>query len=118
MTPALHPITGTGATEGPWLRAGNTVYALTETGGWRNGKPEMCNRFTAFVQPGTSCRPGEPEATAQLMTAAPDLRDALINTVALLELLCGNTDDYANTVITPARSALLRAQAVETGEGR
>lgn len=67
----------TGHTPGPWIKDGLTVYALMETGRFRNGKPAMTNRFTVNVQPAPAALLEgsmlEAEANARLISAAPDL---------------------------------------------
>lgn len=100
-------------TPGTYLRAGATVYALTETGGWDRNGPVMCNRFTANVQSGTNCRPDEPEATAQLLAAAPAMRDALLDLVLAIGTGC---TDLTNEVLA-ARSALAIAQGAAPAGG-
>ena len=109
MTPALHPITGTGATEGPWAVMGDGVTVAQNR---KEHRTHVCRAFEIY-----GLR-AEREANARLIAAAPSLRDALINAVALLDALLKHDDEVALGVITAARSALLRAQAVDTGEGR
>ena len=87
-------------TEGPWLRDGRTVYALNEDG---------FNRFSAGVQD-----PHTPEAeliaVATLMQSAPDMQEALINTLALASLEWGYLDKHANVVFEQARAALAKSR--------
>jgi hypothetical protein len=74
-----------GHTPGPWLLSGATVYALDETG--------TCNRFSVRPDGGWTYRsPGslgstgdrtteaELQANARLISAAPELLDALTET--------------------------------------
>jgi len=61
MTETMH-------TPGPWLRSGNTVYALN---------PDGFNRFCAQVQDAHTPN-HELEANARLMAAAPKLLSALV----------------------------------------
>lgn len=64
-------------TPGPWLRDGTTVYALVP--GPEDGR--LINRWHATVQRDNGergqCSPGEAEAVALVMQAAPDLLAAL-----------------------------------------
>jgi hypothetical protein len=63
-------------TPGPWLREGNTIYALMHHG-WRKGVEQMRNRFTTFVQKDREISDKELEANARLICAAPELLEAL-----------------------------------------
>lgn len=51
-------------------------------------------------------------ADAVLIAAAPELLEALRNSLSLLEIHCGNSDDIANVVMDKARAAIAKA----TGE--
>jgi hypothetical protein len=55
-------------TPGPWMLEDLTVFALND---------HFCNRFYAQVQRGHGLNPGELEANARLMLAAPDMLAAL-----------------------------------------
>lgn len=63
-------------TPGPWLRDGNTIYALMHDG-WRKGVELFRNRFFAQVHSDVSCDAEEAIANASLMSAAPDMWKAL-----------------------------------------
>ncbi len=52
----------------------------------------------------------ENKANAALVSAAPDLYEALAGTLALARLKWGNLDDGANTVFAHADAALLKAR--------
>lgn len=65
-------------TPGPWLRDGRTVYALRETGRFHRGEPVLQNSFDVHVQgPHQHLSDVEAEATASLISAAPDLVDSI-----------------------------------------
>jgi len=64
-------------TEGPWLREGTTVYALMHSG-YRKGIEQFKNRFSVSVQTDREVTKEEAEATAALISAAPDLLVALV----------------------------------------
>lgn len=51
----------------------------------------------------------EAAANARLIAAAPELLDALRNTLAIAEIKWGNLDPDANTVFANARAAIARA---------
>lgn len=55
-------------TPGPWLREGNTIYALMRDG-WRKGIEQFRNRFLTQVQVEVSCSDDEREANARLIAA-------------------------------------------------
>lgn len=63
-------------TPGPWLRTGQTIYALIHDG-WRLGEEQFRNWFTAHVQPDRECSKEEAEKIARLIAAAPDMLAAL-----------------------------------------
>jgi len=63
-------------TPSPWKLEGTMVYAL-EHHGWKNGKEQVTNRFSACLQKGPTISKEELEANAQIMKAAPDLFQAL-----------------------------------------
>lgn len=67
-------------TPGPWLIQGNTVYALMRHG-WRKGVEMFKNRFSVQFSFDSSCSKEEIESTKQLIAAAPDLLDALVQFV-------------------------------------
>lgn len=63
-------------TPGPWLREGNTVYALMHFG-FRKGVEQFKNRFWAGVYKDREVSEEEREANAILIAAAPELLEAL-----------------------------------------
>lgn len=75
-------------TKGEWLVDGMTVYALQDCV-WM-GQPSKENRFYIGVQ--GKCPDNEKIANANLIAAAPDMYDALIN----IKQLSGEAMDYGN----------------------
>ena len=123
MTAALHPITGTRATEGPWkaCRGGKCSCGLI----WgADGETHVARAISGrdagqeWHASDIIISDAEHQANARLIASAPSLRDALDALLFVAEANFSETDDIAQSALTAARSALLRAQAVETGEGR
>lgn len=91
----------TGHTPGPWMRDGATVYALEMERG------EVRNRFCAQVQRGPETPGEELEANTRLMTAAPDMAEALVDARFCIEAIAhqrGVPADsmYAHRTVTEA----------------
>lgn len=83
-------------TPGPWLREELFVYALHHNGDYRKGEPLLVNRFSASIQ---ACQSqggtmGEAEANASLISAAPDLLEALEGAHAILSLMGVNLEAH------------------------
>lgn len=95
-----------------WLREGNTVYALNLEGS---------NRFVAQVQGGWATQSRvrtdeyELEANARLITAAPELLEALTGLVNIGNLFTGDQDEDA-AIWSAADAAARAAIAKATGE--
>lgn len=95
-------------TPGPWLRDGLTVYALMHAG-WRAGVEIFKNRFSCSVHwAGAECDAEELEANANLMTAAPDLLEALKE--MLVNGGCSTTEWMPLETIKKARAAIAKAE--------
>ena len=71
-------------TPGPWLREGNTIYALMHDG-WRKGVEQFRNRFFAQVQVDVSCGDEERNANALLIAAAPEQNTELTTAIEIIE---------------------------------
>lgn len=79
-------------TEGPWLREGNTVYALMHFR-WFKGVEQFKNRFWASVYKDKDVSEEEREANARLMAAAPELLEALNECADRLQIHMTHTED-------------------------
>ncbi len=66
------------ATKGPWLKEGNTIYALVHFG-WHKGVERFKNRFWASVYKDVECPEEEQKANVDFIAAA--------NPAAILSLL-------------------------------
>lgn len=104
-------------TPGPWLREGTSVYALQQDG-WRKGEPCMVNRFYAQVQfgrAGGELTPHEEvEANARLISAAPELLEALewavmSYNIGYSKLIRGQNDEHC-AAVDRLRAALKKAR--------
>lgn len=76
-----------GHTPGPWLVEGSTVYALEPVlTGPRRDVPRLANRFSASVRNDNSAATAEEiEANARLIAAAPDMDEAIVAFLALVD---------------------------------
>lgn len=92
-------------TPGPWLREGNTIYALMHAG-WKKGEELFKNRFHAYVQADRECPDDEHEANTRLIAAAPELLEALKD--MLLEF-DGSIGSDESPRIAKARAAIDKA---------
>jgi hypothetical protein len=92
--------------KGPWLRNGNTIYAL-EPFRWRNGQEQFRNRFYAHVCGGMDTPAEEVEAVARLMQLAPALLEAVNHL-----FVCDFPDevDFRCEGCTAARKAMREAE--------
>ena len=97
-------------TPGPWLRDGNTIYALMHDG-WRKGVELFRNRFFAQVHSDVSCDAEEAIANASLMSAAPIMLQALKEAVPHLEYMAGGMT-HAGWKTKEAQECLERVLAV------
>jgi hypothetical protein len=95
-------------TPGPWLIHGNTVYALMHHG-WRKGIELFKNRFSVQFSFDSSCSKEEIESTKQLIAAAPDLLEALVQFVDEFD---GCYADGEPAMIN-ARAAIAKATKVQ-----
>jgi len=95
-------------TPGPWLRSGNTIYALMHHS-WNKGVETFRNRFSAYVQADKECGQQEEEANARLIAAAPELLESLQNIVRSAEI---NQAAINTFLLIDAREAISKA----TGE--
>jgi len=59
-------------TPGPWIREGSLVYALNE-----RGRDRMCMNIHVYTSAIDGAEPGEAEANARLIAAAPEMLEAL-----------------------------------------
>jgi len=85
-------------TPGPWLREGRTVYTLSDKG---------VNHFYLRVEADPrTCSAEEAEATAMVITAAPDMVQALLDVEADHMALYGDEDV---PVLMVVRAALKKA---------
>lgn len=82
-------------TPSPWLRDGNTIYALMHAG-WRKGEELFKNRFHAYVQSDRDCPDGERDANARLIAAAPELLEALQGMIDLAKQMDDVSDEGGN----------------------
>lgn len=100
-------------------RDGTWVYALVQDG-WDNGKPQMCNRFHASVQPyslrnesGMRNLEAKAEQVAAVFAASFEMREALNGLIQMLEGESGASASYWETV--PEYQAAV--QALQKAEG-
>lgn len=104
-------------TPGPWLREGQTVYALMHAG-WRKGVEQLKNRFSTYVQADRECPDEEHEANILLIAAAPEILEALQEAEnALADYIptverTGASLNYGHSVLKKASAAIAKA----TGE--
>lgn len=113
-------MSGTKFTPWPWEVDGNTVYALHRVVGER-GAARMVNRFWATVKLGPDCSPEEATANANLISAAPDLYEALAALVEHADAM-ERCDFYGEEVTewqhAPRRSAPLNAAIAALSRAR
>jgi len=64
-----------------WLIEGRTIYSLHETGKFKNGEPELCNKFYFNIQPDYGRKITDEQATEQ----AKKIHEAINNYDALKE---------------------------------
>lgn len=102
-------------TPGPWLREGNTVYALMHAG-WRKGGEQFKNRFSAYVQADRECSDDEHEANARLIAAAPELLEALRDMLAGWKYIRSMHGDLYGVGWDRAQGKAEAAWAKATGE--
>jgi hypothetical protein len=101
-------------------RDGNWVYALVQDG-WDNGKPQMCNRFHASVQPhrlrdelGMGNLEPKAEQVAAVFAASFEMRDALKGLIQMLEGESGASSSHWEDV--PEYQAAVKALQKAEGE--
>lgn len=98
---------GQGHTKGPWVLQDGYVVA----GAWPLGVT-ICEPTMAHS--GNRLTPDEALANGRLIAAAPDLLEALGNTLALLSAFATPDDQVMQATLKQARAALSRV----SGEGR
>lgn len=102
-------------TPSPWKLEGTMIYAL-EHHGWKNGKEQVTNRFSACLQKGPTISKKELEANAQIMRAAPDLLKALKDLTESVESWNESVEKIigrqpgANFPLDQARAAIAKAE--------
>ena len=97
-------------TVGPYHRDKRTVYALQPSGDWR---VPMINRWSAHVQAAPGTPDAELEAVATLFQAAPDLAEALADTMRKLARCAeahDNSPEVVRDMLAPGRAALAKAR--------
>jgi len=103
-----------------WLIEGRTIYSLHETGKFKNGEPELCNKFHFNIQPDYGRKITDEQATGQAVKihTAINSYDALKEENERLKEALNfalNTGDFINDHYDHLKSVLKICATKEDG---